>query len=134
MGKFIKLLDENYEFWQDGECPVESKLEYLSHAIFDFNTYDSEIDVLFAKKMIPVLKCILDKTTYEYQEDREQYINYLLMVNMPFLVDKLEYGSSIRGAWFDEWDEYEIDCGRIKIENHEINEFIADLIEWSDMF
>ena len=130
MGKFIEILDRNYKEQAEMGVELESKMEYLGNVVFDFTTYDSGIDVLFAKKMIPVLKCILDRKTFEYQKNKEQYINYLTMVNMPFLVDKLEWGTSIRGAWFDDFREYEVDCGRIKIKKEELTLFIADLIEW----
>jgi len=130
MGKFIEILEQNYKEQAEMGIELDSKIEYLGSTIFDFTTYDGEIDVLFAKKMIPVLKCILERKTFEYQQDKQQYINYLTMVNMPFLTDKLEWGSSIRGAWFDEFREYEIDCGRIEIKEKELNIFIKDLIEW----
>ena len=52
------------------------------------------------------------------------------MINMPFLANKLEWGTSIRGAWFDDWEEYEIDCDRIIIKGDELKVFIADLLEW----
>lgn len=131
MGKFTKLIESNYKEQQEhGCCAVESKMAYAGVYLFDFTTYDEDADVLFAKNMIEVLKCILDKTTFEYQKDEKQYINYLTMVNMPFLTDKLEWGGSIRGAWFDNWQEYEVDG--IKIEKQELEIFIADLIEWAN--
>lgn len=130
MGKFLKILDENYKEQSEMGIELDSKMEYLGSVIFDFTTYDGEINILFAERMVPVLKCILDRTTFEYQKNKEQYINYLTMVNMPFLTDKLDWGGSIRGAWFDNWKEYEIDCGRIKIEKQEFTQFITDLIEW----
>jgi hypothetical protein len=34
MGKFIEILDENYKFWQEIECPPESKMEYVGNMIF----------------------------------------------------------------------------------------------------
>jgi len=130
MGKFIKILDENYKKQAEMGIELDTKMEYLGRVIFDFTTYDGTIDVLFAERMIPVLKCILNRTTFEYQKDEKQNINYLTMVNMPFLVDKLDWGGSIRGAWFDNWQEYEIDCGRIEIKKQELEIFITDLIEW----
>ena len=126
MGKFIKLLDDNYKESIDFGYEYESKIEYVGSEIFDFTTYDGNIDILFANKMIDVIKCILSKTTFEYQKDN--YIDYLTMVNMPFLVDKLEWGSSIRGAWFDEYKEYEINY--IKIKKEELEIFMKDLIKW----
>ena len=130
MGKFIKILDVNYKEQTEMGIELDTKMEYLGSVIFDFTTYDGAIDVLFAERMIPVLKCILNRTTFEYQKDEKQNINYLTMVNMPFLIDKLDWGGSIRGAWFDNWQEYEIDCGRIEIKKQELEIFITDLIEW----
>lgn len=128
MAKYIKLLDKHFKEEQHLECAPETKMEYLGSSIFDFTTYDGEIDILFAEKMVEVLKVILNKNTFEYIKDREQYINYLTMVNMPFLTDKLDWGGSIRGAWFDNWKEYEIDG--IEIKKQELEVFIAQLIEW----
>ena len=130
MGKFTKKLDEVYKFWREMEL-VESKKEFTGNIIFDFTTYDSDIDVLFCNKMLEVIECILNGETFEYQDkSNDNYINYLLMVNMPFLDDKLEYGTSIRGAWFIVPKRYEIDYGRIVIEKGELKIFIKELIEW----
>ena len=128
MAKYIELLDKNFKEEQHLECAPETKMEYLGSSIFDFTTYDGEIDILLAEKMVEVLKAILNKNTFEYIKNKEKYLNYLTMVNMPFLTDKLDWGSSIRGAWFDNWKEYEIDG--IKINKQELEVFIAQLIEW----
>ena len=128
MAKYIELLDKHFKEEQHLECAPETKMEYLGSSIFDFTTYDGEIDILFAEKMVEVLKVILNKNTFEYIENKEQYLNYLTMVNMPFLTDKLEWGGSIRGAWFDNWKEYEIDG--IEIKKQELEVFVAQLIEW----
>lgn len=69
-----------------------------------------------------------ENINFEYIKNKEQYLNYLTMVNMPFLTDKLDWGGSIRGAWFDNWKEYEIDG--IKINKQELEVFISQLIEW----
>ena len=126
--KYIELLDKHFKEEQHLEFAHETKMEYLASSIFDFTTYDGEIDILLAGRMIEVLKVILNRNTFEYIKDREQYLNYLTMVNMPFLKDKLDWGGSIRGAWFDNWKEYEIDG--IEIEKQELEVFIAQLIEW----
>lgn len=124
-----RLYQEYKEITQDDDI---SKLEYISIAIFDFTTYDSEIGEMFALKMIEVLNAIIDHATFDYFEDnKEKYINYLTMVNMHFLYDKLEYGTSIRGAWLDESKIYLFDCDKIKVEKGELGEFIKGLIEWS---
>ena len=131
MKDFKKILDENFKEQSEMGVKFDSKFEYLGNVIFDFTTYDGDVDAVFAEKMIPVLSCIVNKKTFEYhKESNDNYLNYLMMVNLPFLVNKLEWGTSIRGAWFDLGKEYEIDCGRIKIKKGEIEEFIQNLIEW----
>lgn len=77
-----------------------TRAEFLGSWIFDFTTYDGYYDVLFARNMLDVLNAIRDKKTFQYILDKDNYKNYLLMCNTKFLSDKLEWGTSIRGAWF----------------------------------
>ena len=79
-----------------------SRLEYLADNVFDFTTYEGEYSELFAKKALEVCAAISDGKTFEYIKEPEGRLWYLLMVNMPFFADKLEWGTSIRGAWWDE--------------------------------
>ena len=130
MVRFKGVLSKSYLDQQDMDHPT-TKMEYLGNTVFDFTTYDGEIDAMFAEKMIEVLECILDRTTFEYQENRKQYLNYLTMVNMPFLADKLDWGTSIRGAYFNDCREYKIDYDRIIIKKQELTIFIKDMIEWA---
>jgi hypothetical protein len=99
---YLKLLKNSYETQRRiDECPPESPLEYLGDSFFDFTTYDGEIAALFARKAIEVCEAISARTTFEYIKDAENYRWYLLMCNMPFFVGKLDWGGSIRGAWWD---------------------------------
>lgn len=110
---YLQLLEHSFEIEFEDER-VLSRLEYLSVNIFDFTTYDSEADILFARKAIEVCNAISNRQTFEYQQDNENYLWYLIICNMPFFIDKLEWGTSIRGAWWgvSKWDEFEISsCG-----------------------
>lgn len=107
----------------------DSKLDFIVEIIFNLTTYDSDINELLGNKMIKVIDCILNKTTFEYQKDKANYENYLMMVNMSFLEDKLEWGTSIRGAWFDDFKEYEI--ANIKIQKGQLSIFMQELIDWA---
>jgi hypothetical protein len=95
---YLELLNHSYNM--EGSRKV-SRLDYLSENIFNFTTYDSDIGSLFAKKAIEVCNAINNQQTFEYQKDPENYKWYILMVNMPFFTDKLEWASSIRGAWWN---------------------------------
>lgn len=104
-----------------------SKYHYLADRIFDFVTYDSDMDEKLAKRMLEVIECTLNKKTFEYQ--KEKYENYILMVNMPFLSGKLSWGMSIRGAWFNE-KGFSIETAGFKINPNEVGDFFRFLLDW----
>ena len=126
---YLKLLETSYKCWQ--ECDREiSRLEYLSNHIFDFTTYDGEIDELFATKAVEVCRAINDIETFEYQEDVENYRWFLIMVNMPFFCNKLEWGTSIRGAWWIHEDITIDSCGLFDDNCDQILDLKLDRDEW----
>lgn len=99
---YLELLKHSYEVEKTHEgCPPESPLEYLGDSIFNFTTYDGEISALFARKAVEVANAITAGTTFDYIKDAENYRWYLLMCNTGFFSGKLEWGGSIRGAWWD---------------------------------
>jgi hypothetical protein len=79
-----------------------SRLEYLSENIFNFTTYETEYAELFAQKALEVCSVISENSNFKYIDNPEGNLWYLLMVNMPFFIDKLDWGCSIRGAWWAE--------------------------------
>lgn len=134
--EFLQKNYESYKNYQDFK-DYETKLEYIGRQIFDFTTYQSDMDEYFASKMLKVCEVILNNQTYDYIEDKNNLINYLTMVNMPFLSmqNKLEWGTSIRGAWFNTstWNESKniyINCN-LTIPRTDWILFITELIEWS---
>lgn len=99
--KWLAMLEHSYAVAQGDECAPDSRLEFLSDAVFDFTTYDGGVSAHFAEKAVEVCAAISDGTTFEYIKDPERYQWYLLMCNMPFFAKRLEWGTSIRGAWWD---------------------------------
>ena len=98
---YLKLLEYSYAVEKgNGECSPDSRFDFLAESIFDFTTYDSGMSDLFGRKAVEVCTAINDRTTFDYQKDAEGYQWYLIMCNMPFFADKLEWGTSIRGAWW----------------------------------
>lgn len=101
MGQYLSMLEEGFaevREWQN--CPEMSRLCYLSDHIFNFTTYDDGMSELFASKALEVCNAISAGTTFKYIDNQEQYQWYLLMCNMPFFEGRLEWGTSIRGAWW----------------------------------
>lgn len=139
---WVNILDESWrherEVYREGDM---SRLEYIGESIFDFTTYDSGITEKFAAAALAVCEAINEEKTFEFIKDEEDYLTYLLMVNMPFFKDRLEWGCSIRGAWWNEKQEL-ITCGitvngeqvtEWSFSRHEWEEFIRALIEFSEM-
>jgi len=115
---------------------VDSKTEFVGEDIFDFVTYDANVTEMLANKMLEVINVILNKSNSQYQENPQNYLTYLMMVNMPFLKDKLDWGTSIRGAFFDEYghhsdkeDFYRI-TPELNVPKKEIKHFLSQLILW----
>jgi hypothetical protein len=136
---YLKLLTESYE--SDRFCGKPgSRLEYLSDYIFDFTTYEDEAAELFARKAVEVAAEINNGTTFDYIKRHEDRIWFLLMVNMPFFYPRLEWGTSIRGAWWQH-DNHELDScglfdgetqlGRLTFTRDEWREFIAAVVEFA---
>jgi hypothetical protein len=130
---YLKLLTESYETERAlgiGYQP-ESRLEYLGNSIFDFTTYDDEMTVLLAGKAVEVCKAITGKTTFEYIENPENYRWYIIMCNMPFFNGRLEWGTSIRGAWWDHKITFQ-SCGLWDGEKQLCEEMTFTQEEWGD--
>lgn len=97
----LKLLNDGYEACREQSSYEVSKFEYLSDYIFDFTTYQSDMAELFGRKAVEVAMAITEASTHKYIEDNENCMWYLLMCNMPFFMDRIDWGTSIRGAWWD---------------------------------
>ena len=75
---------------------------WASSVVFGLVTYDAGLDEIFVRKIIKVCKVILNNETFEYIDtDETNYTNYILVCQ---LLDKkgwINWGTSIRGAWFE---------------------------------
>lgn len=83
-------------------CEGNTKYGWVASNVFDLATYDSSLDELFVKKIIEVCKVILDGLTYEYIHSNDNYIIYILVCQLLDKLNWIEWGTSIRGAWFQE--------------------------------
>lgn len=130
---YRRLLEQGYAtIARTNPC---SRLEYLSDYVFDLTTYDGEMSELFARKALEVCAAVSDATTFDYITDPEQYRWFLLMVNMPFFASRLDWGTSIRGAWWGNEDTEFSSCGlwnnteqmadTMTMNSHQWREFIA---------
>lgn len=142
---YLNMLEHSFEVEKTGrDCAPESRLAYLSESIFNFTTYAPEMDELFAAKAVEVCAAINNRTTFDYIKEPEPYKWFLLMCNMPFFEGKLEWGTSIRGAWWGARPGRQIEldsCGlwigdeqlidTLKFSTDEWKRFISAVIEFS---
>ena len=129
---YQEKLFENYLFWTSIQSAI-TKLEYCGRFIFGFTTYDCVKDEEFAHVMLDTIEAILYcENSCFIDKSEENYRNYLLMVNMPFLKNKIEWGVSIRHCWIeDNKEEIELSEGQIIIvKKNEIKDFLFALLDW----
>lgn len=112
----------------------EKRAMFLSEYIVGITTYDGNLSLKFGKMIIETLEQIKNKTTYEYIENELNYEKYILSCN--FIERWLDWGTSIRGAWFNtydgkiETDEY---LGNVGCDKEFINiteDFISWFVDW----
>lgn len=101
--EWLKVFDAQKKWLE--ECSIDnakrSKAEVFM-SLIDFVTYDSALDEELAPRYLAVLKSILERTTYEFQDASHQNnIDFLVVCNLPCFKGRLSWGVSIRGAMFD---------------------------------
>lgn len=98
---YLDLLEWSYQVESEEDARgLRGRLEFLAQHVFDFTTYESTADKLFARKAVEVCEALTNRTTFDYIGCNDSRIWYLLMCNMPFFATRIEWGSSIRGAWW----------------------------------
>jgi len=80
----------------------EKKKAFLCDVILDMTTYDMGISIEIGEMVLETLIQIKNRTTFEYIKDATNYKNYIL--SCQFIMDWLNWGTSIRGAWFDTFE------------------------------
>lgn len=132
-----KIYNKHKEF-RDNEL---SKLEFLASETFNLTTYDSELDKLFVSKIIEVIKVIVKGENFEYIENEQNYINYILVCQLLDRLGWIDWGTSIRGAWLEDFDDDNPQPniadfwqggadGEIRISIPYSKENVISLIEW----
>jgi len=108
------------------------RLAFLSSTVFGLTTYDLDLDIEFGKDIFEVMKVIYEKRNFEYIKDMNNYKKYILVCNLLDNNHWLEWGSSIRGAWFHTFGEIRLnDCSDEEIKLTE--EFIKWFMEFIEV-
>ncbi|BBB59896.1 hypothetical protein UNDKW_1623 [Undibacterium sp. KW1] len=138
-GNYKNLLENSYRI----QCELDDEMSrsaFLADYIFCFTTYDSDIGEMFARKALEVCAAISNQTIIRYTENEDDYRWYLLMINMSFFAGRLNWGTSIRGAWWNHEGQTLEACGlwegdeqalSLNFTRHEWKDFIAAMVEFS---
>lgn len=78
-----------------------NKYHWAARKIFNLTTYDEGLDELFVKDILEVCKVILEMRNHEYIKDEKNYIKYILVCQLLERFRWINWGTSIRGAWFE---------------------------------
>jgi hypothetical protein len=129
---YLKLLQESYDVESFHNVGM-SKHAYLSEHIFDFVTYDDDIADTMGVAALSVCVAITEGKTYELiRSSTAAYVQYLNNVNMKFFENKLEWGGSIRGAWWNLHgdEEFELSSCGLYEGNEQVLSIKFKLAEW----
>lgn len=98
---WLEIKEEIYgdESFHEQYTVAQKRAMFLSDGIIGIVTYDSDLDLYFGEMIIETMLHITNGTTYQYIEDETNYKKYIQSVN--YIISMLDWGSSIRGAWFD---------------------------------
>ena len=94
----LQKLYEEYQSIRDGEATV---YEWAASWIFDLATYDGDLDELFVKEIVRVSEVIINDENFDFIKQQENYIKYILVCQLLYRFDWIEWGTSIRGAWIN---------------------------------
>ena len=111
---YLKMLKESYQEYKGNcfDCEPPSKLNFISTQVFLIWTYDDCMDEKMGLEFLKVCDVITKGDNFLFIDTSGgNYELYLRTVSYPFFEGKLEWGNSIRGAWWVH-DLVEIDsCG-----------------------
>jgi len=95
--------DEAYEEYCLNPDVDNSKESFLADAYFRIVTYDDELTLYYGKLIREIILAIDERRNYEYMgiECEEDYRNFILVANLLHGKGLIEWGSSIRGCWFN---------------------------------
>ena len=129
---FAKLLCYSYTQVKASDSSIASRLNYLGDYIFKFTTYDSEMGEFFAVVALEVAAAITDNATAAFIDNSDMHHKwYLVMVNMPFFSGRLEWGCSIRGAWWCYFDgEYTLETLGLYEDGEQLDPLELTRSEW----
>jgi hypothetical protein len=95
--------------FQIDDLPDIDKLRvmFICDEFMNITTYDDSVSLRLGGKIIEIMKVILERKNFEYIKDEDNYDWFIMITNMFDQLRLIEWGSSIRGCWFEELEYFE---------------------------
>ena len=124
---YVKILNHSYKE-TCSHLEQLNPIEYLADHIFDLTTYEYTVSTFLVNKCIEVCKAISDGKTFDYISNEENNLWYLTVINFPFFQEKITWGTSIRGAFWE--SEIVLQSTGIFIDNNQVIEMSFEGDQW----
>jgi len=103
--KILSTIVSEYKSWcQKNNVKDFNNEDYKYCFIADFfklNSQERRFTVLISKKCLEVCEVILYGESFEYMKNEENSLWFYTVINMTFMENLLNWGTSIRVAWFE---------------------------------
>lgn len=86
------------------------KLSFLT-TIFGITTYSHYLDVEFGNDILEVMKIINNRKNFEYIKNKENHKKFIYVANLLENKNWTEWGTSIRGCWFNSYGNPSVNYG-----------------------
>lgn len=106
--QYKDILNFSYKRYSEEDLCAGDYNDFIDRAIFDLTTYDGSITEILVSKLIKICEAINNRTTFKFIENEQNYIDFITLLHFDFFKNRLNWGTSIRGAWWDE-TEYILD-------------------------
>lgn len=69
------------------------------------NTYDTSLSIEFGRDILEVMEVIINRRNFKYIKNKKNYRKFIIIANILSRYGWIEWGTSIKGCWFDEFAE-----------------------------
>lgn len=147
--QWVDILNEDFKSHREfmdssyADCSVDILArDYIATELFNYYTYDGDIDVILVKQTLAVCQALIDGTTFEYiQRGDAELLIYTYTMHLPFLYSRTEWGTSIRGAWLSDC-EYQFSnasfngllLGAVKFSRDGFTSFVKGVLQFAKQY
>ncbi len=100
MNNWLEILEYNYKREVDDSGEM-LKTEFVANNILGIFTYSNMTDHFLCVKTLEVMEAIHYRKTFDYITNTEDNLWYMAVLHMDFLSNKISWGTSIRGAFWE---------------------------------